>query len=177
MNADAAVDIGADRLEGAWRHVPVRREQQRQQQAANKDEIPTEGHAHHRFPMTTPCVRHQRRPAAFVPRSPGAGHGCQSEPGTVAKSCMETFGNNWQSRLWCSQGESWMNSPDIAEVAFARAWSVYLLIHSGIDENDARRASLLRFIRQRCEAGGTDTELLAVEGLKYLKTLEGLPED
>ena len=55
-----------------------------------------------------------------------------------------------------------MNSPDIAEAAFTRAWSVYLLIHSGIDENDTRRASLLRFIRQRCEAGATDTELLAV---------------
>ena len=70
-----------------------------------------------------------------------------------------------------------MNGPDIAEAAFARAWSVYRLIHSGIDENDARRASLQRFIRQRCEAGKTDTELLAVEGLKYLKGLEGLPED
>ncbi|OCK61647.1 hypothetical protein [Bradyrhizobium sp. LMTR 3] len=65
-----------------------------------------------------------------------------------------------------------MNSPDIAEAAFARAWSVYLLIHSGIDENDARRASLQHFIEQRCMAGETDTELLAVEGLKYLKSLE-----
>jgi hypothetical protein len=73
--------------------------------------------------------------------------------------------------------ESWMNSPDIAEAAFARAWSVYRLIHSGIDENDARRASLQRFIQQRCEAGETDTELLAVEGLKYLKSLEGIPEE
>ena len=70
-----------------------------------------------------------------------------------------------------------MNGPDVAEAAFARAWSVYLLIHSGINENDARRASLQRFIRQRCEAGQTDTELLAVEGLKYLKGLEGLAED
>ena len=70
-----------------------------------------------------------------------------------------------------------MTGRDIAEAAFARAWRVYLLIHSGIDENDARRASLQRFIRQRCEAGQTDTELLAVEGLKYLKGLEGLAED
>ncbi|WP_213285579.1 hypothetical protein [Bradyrhizobium sp. sGM-13] len=70
-----------------------------------------------------------------------------------------------------------MNSPDVAEAAFARAWSVYLLIHSGIDENDARRASLQRFIQQRCSAGETDTELLAVEGLKYLKSLEGPQED
>jgi hypothetical protein len=70
-----------------------------------------------------------------------------------------------------------MNSPDIEEAALARAWGVYLLIHRGIDENDARRALLQRFIRQRCEAGETDTELLAVEGLKYLKGLEGIPED
>lgn len=70
-----------------------------------------------------------------------------------------------------------MNGPDIVETAFARAWGVYLLIHSGIDENDARRASLLRFIQQRCDAGETDTELLAVEGLKFLKSLEGLAEE
>jgi len=70
-----------------------------------------------------------------------------------------------------------MNSPEIAETAFERAWSVYRLIHSGIDDNDARREGLQRFIRQRCEDGETDTELLAVEGLKYLKGLEGVPED
>jgi hypothetical protein len=70
-----------------------------------------------------------------------------------------------------------MDSPDIVAAAFARAWSVYRLIHRGIDDNDARRVGLQRFIRQRCEAGETDTELLAVEGLKYLKGLEGVPED
>lgn len=70
-----------------------------------------------------------------------------------------------------------MNSPDTVEAALVRAWSVYLLIHSGINENDARRASLQRFIRRRCDAGEVDTELLAVEGLKYLKSLEGLSED
>lgn len=70
-----------------------------------------------------------------------------------------------------------MNSPDIVESALARAWSVYRLIHSNIDENDARRARLQHFIRQRCDAGETDTELLAVEGLKFLKGLERLSED
>ena len=70
-----------------------------------------------------------------------------------------------------------MNSPDIEETAVTRAWSVYLLIHSGIDENDARRASLRRFIRQRCQAGETDTEMLAVAGLKFLKGLEGVGEE
>lgn len=70
-----------------------------------------------------------------------------------------------------------MNNPDIVEAAFARAWNVYLLIHSGIDENDARRASLERFIRQRCDAGQTDTEALAVEGLRYLKDLEASSDE
>lgn len=66
-----------------------------------------------------------------------------------------------------------MNGPEIVEAAFARVWRTYLLIHSGIDESDARRAGLLRFIRQRCDARETDTELLAVEGLKFLRSLEG----
>ena len=66
-----------------------------------------------------------------------------------------------------------MADPDIVETACARAWGVYLLINSGIDENDARRDKLKRFIRQRWEAGDNETELLAVEGLKYLKQLDG----
>jgi hypothetical protein len=89
---------------------------------------------------------------------------------------MKFSGKNGKSALMICR-ESWMNIPDIAEAAFVRAWGVYLLIHSGMDENDARRASLQRFIRHRCEAGQTDAELLAVEGLKYLKGLERLPED
>ena len=68
-----------------------------------------------------------------------------------------------------------MADPDIVEIACARAWSVYLLINSGIGENDARRASLKRFLRQRWEAGNSETELLAIEGLKYLKKLDGSP--
>ena len=50
---------------------------------------------------------------------------------------------------------------------------VYLLINSGISDNDALREKLKHFIRMRCEAGDNDTELLAVEGLKYLKQLDG----
>ena len=68
-----------------------------------------------------------------------------------------------------------MADPDIVEIACARAWSVYLLINRGIDENDARRDHLKRFIRKRWEAGDNETELLAVEGLKYLKKLDGSP--
>jgi hypothetical protein len=70
-----------------------------------------------------------------------------------------------------------MTDPDIVETACARAWSVYLMINRGLDENDARRALLKRFIRQRWEAGNSEAEFLAVEGLKYLKSLEGSATD
>jgi hypothetical protein len=69
---------------------------------------------------------------------------------------------------------------DVGSIAFERAWNVYLLINRGVDENDERRATLDRFIRKRRDAGVTDAELLAVEGLKYLKRLDrseaGSPE-
>ena len=68
-----------------------------------------------------------------------------------------------------------MADPDIVEIACARAWGVYLLINRGIDENDARCGHLKRFIRKRWEAGDNETEFLAVEGLKYLKRLDGSP--
>ena len=70
-----------------------------------------------------------------------------------------------------------MADADIVENACARAWSVYLLINKGVAENDARRASLERFIRKRWEAGGNETEFLVVEGLKYLKRLDGSSDD
>jgi hypothetical protein len=73
-----------------------------------------------------------------------------------------------------------MADPEVASVAFERAWNVYLLINKGVDENDERCAILDRFIRKRCEADVADKELLVVEGLKYLKRLDqsepGLPE-
>ena len=47
-----------------------------------------------------------------------------------------------------------MDKPDIVIAACSRAWSVYLLINNGIDANDARRAELESFIRQRWEAVG-----------------------
>jgi hypothetical protein len=70
-----------------------------------------------------------------------------------------------------------MEKSDIVEAACSRAWSVYLLINNGIDENDARRAALENFIRQRWEAGVNEAELLVVEGLKHLKKLDGSLEE
>ncbi len=67
-----------------------------------------------------------------------------------------------------------MADQDTAGLAFARAWSVYLLVNNDVDENDERRATLERFIRKRCEEGECDPEALTVEGLTYLKRLDEL---
>jgi hypothetical protein len=86
---------------------------------------------------------------------------------------MVKVGKKWQQKIKSDLREKKrMADPDTASVAFARAWQVYLLINTGIDENDERRVTLDRFIRQRSEAGVTDAELLVVEGLKYMKRLD-----
>jgi hypothetical protein len=61
-----------------------------------------------------------------------------------------------------------------AGLAFERAWRVYLLINSGVDENDERRTTLEQFIRKCCAAGEKDPETLTVGGLIYLKKLDAL---
>ena len=48
---------------------------------------------------------------------------------------------------------------------------------STVDRNDARRGTLERFIRQRCDAGADDGELLVVDGLKYLKQIDAFGEE
>jgi hypothetical protein len=59
-----------------------------------------------------------------------------------------------------------------SDVALSRAWSVYLLINSGIAMDDERREILTRFIHARRKAGEADTEVLAVQSLKHLKELD-----
>jgi hypothetical protein len=85
------------------------------------------------------------------------------------------FGVNRSYRplLYSEKGRE-MADQDKAGLAFERAWNVYLLINSDVDENDERRAIVERYIRQRCEAGESDTETLTVEGLTYLKKLDEL---
>ena len=70
-----------------------------------------------------------------------------------------------------------MTDPDIVATAFSRAWSVYRLMNKGVAENDARLATLERFIRKRWEAGDNEAEFLVVEGLKYLKKIDGTSDE
>jgi hypothetical protein len=65
-----------------------------------------------------------------------------------------------------------MADRDVASAALARVWDVYRLTNLGVDEHDARRTTLDRFIRKQRDAGVTGVELLAVEGLKFLKRLD-----
>jgi hypothetical protein len=65
-----------------------------------------------------------------------------------------------------------MADRDVADAALARVWNVYRLINVGVDENDTRRATLDRFLWKPRDAGVTDVEMLAVEGLKFLKRLD-----
>ena len=67
-----------------------------------------------------------------------------------------------------------MTNQSAANLAFERAWSVYLLINSDVNENDERRTVLERFIRKNCEAGQNDPETLTVGGLTHLKKLDEL---
>jgi hypothetical protein len=65
-----------------------------------------------------------------------------------------------------------MPDPDVANAAFVRAWGAYRLINQGVHQDDERRASLERFIRQRHQSGVEDVEMLAVAGLKFLKQVD-----
>jgi hypothetical protein len=73
-----------------------------------------------------------------------------------------------------AEGRKPMAQQSTANLAFERAWSVYLLINSDVNENDERRSVLERFIRKNCEAGENDPETLTVGGLTYLKKLDEL---
>ena len=67
-----------------------------------------------------------------------------------------------------------MADQDMADLAFLRAWSIYLMINKHVHHNDERRSTLERFLRKRCEAGEGDLEALTVEGLTYLRKLDEL---
>jgi hypothetical protein len=51
----------------------------------------------------------------------------------------------------------------------ARAWSFYLMMHDGVHENNQRRSSLHRFLKQRYESGDRDFDEMVTAGLMYLR--------
>ncbi len=61
--------------------------------------------------------------------------------------------------------------------ACAFAWRNYLLLHSGISENDNRRSALHRYVSNVRDAGGYDFDLLQIAAVTYLKKLDELHDD
>jgi len=63
------------------------------------------------------------------------------------------------------------------EGACAFAWRNYLLVHSGISENDDRRSALHRYISNLRETGEDDFDLLQIAAVAYLKKLDELHDE
>jgi hypothetical protein len=68
-------------------------------------------------------------------------------------------------------------SSQAREGACAFAWRNYLLLHSGISENDNRRSALYRYIASLRDTGEDDFDLLQVAAVAYLKKLDELHDD
>lgn len=63
------------------------------------------------------------------------------------------------------------------EGACAFAWRNYLLLHSGVSENDNRRSTLYRYIANLSETGEYDFDLLQIAAVAYLKKLDELHDE
>ncbi|WFU71947.1 MULTISPECIES: hypothetical protein [unclassified Bradyrhizobium] len=68
-------------------------------------------------------------------------------------------------------------SSQAREGACAFAWRNYLLIHSGISENDNRRSALYSYITNLRDTGEDDFDLLQIAAVAYLKKLDELHDD
>jgi hypothetical protein len=68
-------------------------------------------------------------------------------------------------------------SSQAIEGACAFAWRNYLLLHSGISENDNRRSALFRYVTNLRDTGEYDFDLLQIAAVAYLKKLDELHDD
>ncbi|OAF18118.1 hypothetical protein [Bradyrhizobium neotropicale] len=63
------------------------------------------------------------------------------------------------------------------ESACAFAWRNYLLLNSGISENDSRRSALYRYVADLRGIGEDDFDLLQIAAVAYLRKLDELHDD
>ncbi len=63
------------------------------------------------------------------------------------------------------------------EGACAFAWRNYLLLHSGIGDNNDKRSALYRYVIDLCDTGEYDFDLLQIAAVSYLKKLDELHDD
>jgi hypothetical protein len=65
----------------------------------------------------------------------------------------------------------------VVEGACAFAWRNYLLLHTGVSENDDRRAALSSYVTSVGEAGDCGFDVLQVAAVVYLQKLDELLEE
>jgi hypothetical protein len=75
------------------------------------------------------------------------------------------------------QSFSGFGTSQATEGACAFAWRNYLLLHSGISENDNRRSALFRYVTDLRDTGEYDFDLLQIAAVHYLKKLDELQDD
>jgi hypothetical protein len=63
------------------------------------------------------------------------------------------------------------------EGACAFAWRNYLLLHSGISEDDTRRSAVYRYVSNLRDTGEYDFDHLQIAAVAYLKKLDELHDD
>jgi hypothetical protein len=68
-------------------------------------------------------------------------------------------------------------STQAVEVACAFAWRNYLLLHTGVREDDERRDSLYDYVTSICETRDYDFDVLQVAAIEYLKKLDESHEE
>jgi hypothetical protein len=68
-------------------------------------------------------------------------------------------------------------TPQAVEGACAFAWRNYLLLHSGVSENDNRRSALYRYVANLRDIGENDFDLLQIAAVAYLRKLDELHDD
>ena len=68
-------------------------------------------------------------------------------------------------------------TPQAVEGACAFAWRNYLLLHSGVSENDNRRSALYRYVTNLRDIGENDFDLLQIAAVAYLRKLDELHDD
>ena len=61
--------------------------------------------------------------------------------------------------------------------ACAFAWRSYLLLHSGVSEDDNRRSALFSYVTNLRDTGAYDFDLLQIAAVAYLKKLDELHDE
>jgi hypothetical protein len=108
-----------------------------------------------------------------APTSPARKHlAAQLRNSITPENSRNETGRQSFSGLW----EVPMTSQAI-EGACAFAWRNYLLLHSGISENDSRRSALYRYVANLRDTGEYDFGLLQIAAVAYLKKLDELHDD